>query len=655
MLRSQPLASVVSAFVVLITPAHVPAQQLPVAPGSGLVTGQVIDATSKQPVGGAVVALTVPPGDPAPSSAPPVAGMASPPAAIPRRAAAVTNADGRFVFRDVPAGTYALTATRNGYAPGATGRRRPGGPSRTFTLADGARINDAVVTMWRFATISGSVRDDRGEPVVGVYVRAMRRTMIGGRLELSFTGGGGEATDDRGQYRVTNLEPGSYLIMIRTSPQVAAVSTIEKYRAAAAAGTAAAMSRQLREGGALNMVMNGLVIDGWQVSSSSDPQILPGPNGTLLLSPMTFSGNVRSAAEATLLTLAAGEDRSGVDLTLPLVAGMRVSGTLIGPDGPAANHGVQLLAANADVPAYPYPLAYSITDAAGRFAILGVTPGSYVVRARRVSSTGPVFVPAAPTAGVAGGRETVLAATPSNAPALFAETPVTVGASHVDGVTLTLQPGPRVSGRVVFEGTAAPPTAAQVQRIAVTVRAVVTNDAPGYGGQTNVDATGAFQSAGYAPGRYLVSATSPTPEWVLASIRVGGVDASDQAVTLGATDVTDVVVTFTDKPIALAGTVRPTGPGTDADATVIAFPADTRAWLASGMSPRRFATAVTAASGAYQLRIGIPGDYLVIAIPPEIVPDLDPDLLTRLAASATRVSFAAGENKTLPLTVSRIR
>ena len=142
---------------------------------------------------------------------------------------------------------------------------------------------------------------------------------------------------------------------------------------------------------------------------------------------------------------------------------------------------------------------------------------------------------------------------------------------------------------------------------------------------------------------------------MLASIRVGGVDASDQAVTLGATDVTDVVVTFTDKSIALAGTVRPTSPGTDADATVMAFPADTRAWLASGMSPRRFATAVTAASGAYQLRIGIPGDYLVIAIPPEIVPDLDPDLLTRLAASATRVSFAAGENKTLPLTVSRIR
>jgi hypothetical protein len=141
----------------------------------------------------------------------------------------------------------------------------------------------------------------------------------------------------------------------------------------------------------------------------------------------------------------------------------------------------------------------------------------------------------------------------------------------------------------------------------------------------------------------------------LASVRIDGVDASDQAFTLGTTDVTDVVVTFTDKTMTIAGVVRPAGGGTDADATVVAFPVDYRAWLSAGMSPRRLATAATSASGAYQLRVGAPGDYLVVAVPPDVAPTIDPDFMTRFASSATRVTIAAGESKTLPLTVSRAR
>ena len=340
--------------------------------------------TTKQPVGGAVVTLSIGalPAVPTGPAPPPPAPAAT------RRGVAVANADGRFVFRDVPAGTFSLAATRNGYAAGAFGRRRPNGPSRTFALADGARITDALVPMWKLGAIAGTILDDRGEPLVGVIVSASRRTTLGGRDELTW--GSGNITDDRGRYRVTRLLPGSYVISVPMSTKSAAESSVDQYRAAIVSGTTAAITNEWRLTGVVEFATEGIVVDGWQVSVSSGlTQPLPGPGGTLLIHPMTFYGNTSSPADATTLTLAAGEVRTGVDVTLPLIAGVRVAGVLNGPSGPAANHGVQLVRASASEPFYGNAVAYSTTDAAGRFAFLGIAPGSYVVRARRAVMGGP--------------------------------------------------------------------------------------------------------------------------------------------------------------------------------------------------------------------------------------------------------------------------
>ena len=140
--------------------------------GTAVVAGQVIDGSTGRPVGGAVVTIALGALPPAGSY-----GFQPLPAAQSRRGVAVANADGRFVFRDVPAGTFSLAAALDGYAAGASGRRRPGGPSRTFTVADGARITDAVINVWRLASVSGMVRDDRGDPAVGIYVTVMARVL----------------------------------------------------------------------------------------------------------------------------------------------------------------------------------------------------------------------------------------------------------------------------------------------------------------------------------------------------------------------------------------------------------------------------------------------------------------------------------------------
>jgi len=218
--------------------------------GTAVVAGRVMDQVSGRPVGGAVVtivqALTAP--RPGASGAP-----ASPPPAPARRAVAVTNDEGRFVFRDLPEGSYAISSGYPGLAPGAYGRRRPGGLSRNLTVAEGARVNDVAIAMWKLGAISGMVRDDRGEPVVGIAIRALRKVINGGRVEFSFTDGGGEVTDDRGRYRMSGLAPGTYVVTFFNATQSAALTTVDAYQSAVAAGTSAALMRGAIETGALNL------------------------------------------------------------------------------------------------------------------------------------------------------------------------------------------------------------------------------------------------------------------------------------------------------------------------------------------------------------------------------------------------------------------
>ena len=626
--------------------AHAPAADVAAqATATGIVSGQVTDATTGRPIGGAVVTLSAV----AAANQPPI------PAAQARRGVAVANASGRFVFRDVPAGTYTLASTRNNYAPGATGRRRPGGPTATFTLDDGGRVTDAVIAMWRLASVSGVVRDDRGEPAIGVGVWAMRRVMTGGRPELTFTGGSVDATDDRGQFRLNGLMPGSYVVAIRTSTQSnsrpSAAAALAARRGPGLPNTGSPFAGSTREGmesGALRIEGTGLVIDGWQVTVSSGmPQPLPGPGATLLVHPATFHANARTPGDATVVTLAAGDDLRGVDVTLPLVAGVRVSGILRGPTGPAAGHGVRLVPAagpNPTDPIFDIPAAYATTDAAGRFTLLGVPPGAYSLRAFRVPQLGNMMrammgEQAAPSTG-------------PPAPSFFAEVPISVGPADVNDVSVVLEPGARLSGRVVFEGAKPAPPAAQISRIALTIRPVTGTV---QGGEARVDDTGSFETAGHPPGRYLIAVTSPGPDWTLASVRVAGVDAAGDAFALGSSHVNDVVVTFTDKVTTLSGTVRAEDTSGDPEATVVVMPADVRAWMASGMSPLRVATTAASASGTYQVSIPLPGDYLVVAVPPDVVPEVDPDFVARFASAAVRVSIAAGETRTQALTVRRPR
>src|SRR5216684_3210046 len=76
---------------------------------------------------------------------------------------AMTAADGRFTFKDVPPDDYRVTVTRNGYVSESYGARRPMDPGLPLTLSSGKHVDDLIFRMTPAAIISGHVRSENGE------------------------------------------------------------------------------------------------------------------------------------------------------------------------------------------------------------------------------------------------------------------------------------------------------------------------------------------------------------------------------------------------------------------------------------------------------------------------------------------------------------
>src|SRR5262249_30526735 len=116
-----------------------------------------------------------------------------------------------------------------GYLDGEYGRRRPGGQSQPLVLADEQKIGNVRIFMWRQSAILGLVLDEAGEPVVGIQIRALRRTMVGGRRRCVAAGMPGWR-DDRGMYRVAGLLPGDYLVAAPSTQVSVPISTAREQR-----------------------------------------------------------------------------------------------------------------------------------------------------------------------------------------------------------------------------------------------------------------------------------------------------------------------------------------------------------------------------------------------------------------------------------------
>jgi len=240
---------------------------------------------------------------------------------------------------------------------------------------------------------------------------------------------------------------------------------------------------------------------------------------------------------------------------------------------------------------------------------------------------------------------------------LFAGTPITVGNRDVSDMLVTLRRGARVAGRFEFDGTRDRPDAATLMRVPVTLDRADAMTSMAAAGASSVplpsgraDDTGAFKTPGVAPGHYFVR-VGTLPGWALKSVLAEGRDISETPLDLQSSDVNDVVITFTDRPTKLAGIVLASNGTPDPDAVVIAIPLDQSPWSDYGVNPRRVRSTHTARDGSYAITALPPGEYSLVAIHEDTIPEWqDPRVLEGLARRGRDIRLADGETRVQDLT-----
>ena len=270
----------------------------------------------------------------------------------------------------------------------------------------------------------------------------------------------------------------------------------------------------------------------------------------------------------------------------------------------------------------------SVTNAAGDFIFAAVVPGRYVLHASTSGGT----------------------------PAMsYLNLPVTVGGDDIDGLMAAMSPALRITGHLQFDGTTPQPTSATPTRPVMQVPFILdpadTASVLDRMSVAIVPGDHGFIVSGYPPGRYRVRVPNSPPGWMFKTAMLNGVDVSETPFEL-TRDVTDLVLSFTDRWSGVGGTVQ--GTGSDG-ASVLVFPADPQKWTTGGWNPRRLRSAQANAKGQFGLSSLPPGDYYVVAVQEEPPGDWrDPASLDALARIATQVTILEGESKTVDLRVHEV-
>lgn len=237
--------------------------------GHGVISGTVIDASSGDPVRKAIVTIT---------------WHGTP------RAWATTRTDGsgRFIVEGLPAGKYDLRAGKPGLGTAIYGANSVRELGDLLTLGESEIHGGVKLRFLRSASISGTVVDPDGDPIPGAVVAVLHRGRQLG--EPILTNGQSTTTNDRGEYRITGIDPGEFFL--RCLPNVPRP---------------------------MGSVQNPIVV----------PQ---------------YFGGAHNSKDAAPLTVRAGDILTGIDFHLTSQHPARISGRVTGvppldppPDPPAAS------------------------------------------------------------------------------------------------------------------------------------------------------------------------------------------------------------------------------------------------------------------------------------------------------------------------------
>jgi hypothetical protein len=258
---------------------------------------------------------------------------------LPNGRSALTDMDGRYEFRDVPAGTCYASASKTGFLAAQPGSEfLGGGGGKSVKVgdvldADGRGTTAADIVLARACAIGGRVVDELGDPIGGSYVQLLRSQSNGGVRQMMMTGG--SSTNDLGQYRAYGLQPGTYFVFV---------------------GRVQGPEGEIGE-------------DAWYA-----PSYYPGtPN---------FS-------QASPIRVSAGQDMTGADIIVSPVRTARVSGVALDASGRAAAGAAVTVRLTQPGLVETLVGSYARVLPDGTFSVDGVPPGDYILTLGRWSASLP--------------------------------------------------------------------------------------------------------------------------------------------------------------------------------------------------------------------------------------------------------------------------
>jgi len=579
------------------------AVKAPVA-GRGSITGTVVSQQAS-PIAHAAVAVTTADGQPV--------------------TVVYTDARGQFQAPNLAAGRYVVVATKPAYVRAPYGARRYDRPATPITLADGQQMSNLTITMARGGVLTGTVTDD-GQPIPGVVVRVSQYRVVDGERTLApvlLTGAPtSDQTDDRGTYRIFGLPAGEYVVSASPRPLAGGdirqmtPADIQSVRQAIQAATAAA----------------------------TNPPARPPDPVTVTYASVYYPGTT-APANATPLTVAAGEERGGIDLAMQLVRTAHIDGIVVTPPGVPPSSVQLLLMAGGAAPTGGMMISFNraVPGPDGKFSYTGVAPGQYTITARATVQGGN-----GANANVASGRSglSVVPAVPPGAqgPSLWGQADVSINGENVSGVTVTLQPGMTISGRLAVEGSGVDAPDLTRARLSLAPAAAAGGVMIG-GPAPTIDASGRFTLSGVVPGRYRLTASlsSPQTSWTAKSAMLKGHDALDVPFDVVPNeDISNATVTFTSLTQEVSGHLQDASGRPATDFTIVLFPADRAVWT----STRRVKTARPGTDGQFVVGNVPAGDYRLAAVV-DVAPGetSDPSFLDEVLATSIAVTLREGEKK----------
>jgi protocatechuate 3,4-dioxygenase beta subunit len=334
--------------------------------------------------------------------------------------------------------------------------------------------------------------------------------------------------------------------------------------------------------------------------------------------PVTYFPGTTHSAEAQRIRIGLSEEVSNVDFAVAPVRTARITGGTFTSAGEPFEGGVQMRPT--------WRSTGTVAEAVGGrplpdggFEFPNVPSGEYVIQAFK---------------GIEIGWQIV----------------VVNGADVTDLAVKTL-PGSTITGHVTFEGGNAP-KADQVELVTSPADPDLTSFF-GTSSSANVHEDGTFEIEHVTGPSRLRVARAPSG-WALQRVIIGGIDATDAALSFGAESesLKDVEIVLTNALTRMTGRVTDSRGTPVGDGTVIVFSDDDERWYDGS---RYIATSRPGRDGTFEISGLPPGRYFAIAVDrlPESDAWRDRVFLKTLAATAMRITLTEGERLEVSITIVR--